>query len=66
MYYKLEQMAFFFVVPVVRWLLAVFLVLNFLAPLLTAWAGDMLGMFFQQAHDELRGFILKFLPEWMQ
>ena len=66
MYYKLEQIGFYFVVPTLRWLLAIFLVMNFIVPLSTTWAGDMLAHFFQMLSDEVHGFFLKFLPGWMK
>jgi len=70
MYYKLQHIAFYFAVPVIRWLLAIFLVLNFLFPLIVTWSGDMIGMFMQQTSDELRGAFIaiskSILPEWLQ
>ncbi|OQX14571.1 MAG: hypothetical protein BWK73_09250 [Thiothrix lacustris] len=70
MYYKLQHIAFYFLAPVGRWLLAIFLVLNLLLPLIAAWSGDMIGMFMQQTSDELRGAFIaiskSILPEWMQ
>lgn len=66
MYYKLQNLAFYFVVPVMKWLLVIFLILNFLIPLMNAWAVDMLSHFFQMLADELRGFVITFLPEWLQ
>lgn len=65
MYYKLQQTAFYFVVPVAKWLLVVFLLLNVLWPMINAWAVDMLNHFFQMAADELRSLVAKFLPEWL-
>ena len=66
MYYKLAHIGFYVFTPVGKWLSVIFLLLNFLMPLIVTWAGDMLGMFFQQLSDEIRGFFLKFLPDWMQ
>ena len=54
MYYKLALVGFYVFTPVGKWLLVIFLLLNFLMPLIVTWAGDMLAMFWTQAVDEVK------------
>lgn len=48
---------FYFCIPVMRWIVVIFIAHAFLNPLLTTWAGDMLAQFWQMLTDELRGLL---------